>query len=643
MRSSIFAIVRVLIVTAFIAITSTATAQQPDPAETPDLKINSMFTDHMVVQRERPLHVWGQAAPGASVEVRLGPNRAETRADPSGEWEVVLDPLPAGGPHVLKAKSGDKTSETRDVLVGDVWLCSGQSNMQMTLKDSDGGPAAADSSPSLHNLRLASVARKASATPEPTCQVSWNQPSPKSARDFSAVGFYFASALRANPALEGVPIGVIDSSFGGSTCEAWVPETALSDFNPTDLRPSLFGTKPSGYYNAMIAPLTRNPVRGVVWYQGESNADRPDTYPSLLGALISSWRHQFNSPDLPFIVIQLPDWVAGSSGFSWAWLREAQAKTVHDTPHTSLALGIQTTDGYNLHPREKAPIGRRAALCALRDVYHDSSSTTGPTFKEARTEGDTLRLKFHPSKGSLTTLDSQPPRGFAIAGPDGKYAYAHASIDGNSVLLKSDAVPDPLTVRYAWSGAPDATLTDRSGLPTPPFRTDTLAPPDVDVQRQPAPRHVHMKAYEVTVDGFGSVTSLGVGGKQFLSNALGNAGGTHVPAWLGARQLSNVREPGPGRILCGDSEVDMLLDFDETKMEWTITNRSSNPITFQIALAPRVSVSDENDSGTRKLSRGPATLSLTGAQTVSDSDEGPVLKVPVNAQSSKTLTFQFGG
>ncbi len=337
-------------------------------AQAATLKLSPLFADHMVVQRDRSIRVWGQAAPGASVEVKFSTAHGEVKANQDGAWEATLEKLPAGGPYDLQVKSASETTEIHDILVGDVWLCSGQSNMQMTLKESLGGPVAAQASGTLKNVRIATVGRKASDKPETTCEIRWRAPSPETSGDFSAVGYYFVAALRVDKSLENVPIGVIDSSFGGSMCEAWIPQDALTGFDPSVLRLSLFGTKPSGYYNAMIAPLTRNPIKGAVWYQGEGNTGQPRHYPSLLTALILSWRERFATPELPFIVIQLPDWVFSSDGYSWAWLRGAQASVAKQVPHTSLAVGIETTDGYNLHPKEKTELGRRAALCALRDV-----------------------------------------------------------------------------------------------------------------------------------------------------------------------------------------------------------------------------------------------------------------------------------
>ena len=350
-------------------------------ARADDVEFGAPFGDHMVVQRDRPIRVWGEASPGADVEVRCGPRRAMTTSGPDRRWSVVLEALPAGGPFVLSAESGASRAEIKDALVGDIWLCSGQSNMQMTLEECDGGPAAAEAAGRLANLRLASVGRRPSAKPESGGDIRWRTASPDAARHFSGVGYFFASALLTDPSLRDVPLGVIDSSFGGTMCEGWIPREALAGFAPADLRVSLFGIGPSGLYNGMIAPLGNAPIKGVVWYQGEANADRPETYPRLLAALIASWRGRFETPDLPFIVIQLPDYAAGAGGLSWAWLREAQAAAVRTTPHTSLAVGINTNDGFDLHPRQKAEIGR------ARRCRPSATSTAGRSSPAARSFG----------------------------------------------------------------------------------------------------------------------------------------------------------------------------------------------------------------------------------------------------------------
>jgi sialate O-acetylesterase len=607
------------------------------------VKLGAPFGDHMVVQRDRPIRVWGEAGAGTNVEVKFGSRQATAMSGPDGQWAVTLDALAPGGPYTLSASAGDTTAKVSDVLVGDVWLCSGQSNMQMVLKECDGGPAAADAASKLKNLRLCTVGRKASSRPETSADIRWETVSPKAAREFSAVALYFAADLLADPALKGVPVGVINSSFGGSPCEAWVPKEALAGVDPKDLGVSMFGGGPAAYYNAMIAPLGRAPIKGVVWYQGESNADKPALYVKLLTALVTSWRARFETPNLPVIVVQLPDWAPGTGSMSWAWLREAEATAVHDNPHMALAVGINSTDGFNLHPKEKAELGRRVALLALRDVYGRPIVASGPAFKEAVADGNALWLKFDTAGDGLVARGGGPVHGFAVAGADGKFLYADATIEGNAVVVRNAKVSDPKWVRYAWAGAPDANLTNRSGLPVAPFRTDTLSPPDADVQRQPSPHHIRMKAYQVTIDGTGSVTSLGVGGKQFLSNGFGNAGGTSLPAWFGVRSLPDVREPGPGLVSCSDDQITFLLDFGAKEMEWAITNRGKDGTKFRIVLAPQVAVGGRGKPGPLTLTRGPATLTVTGVDRVTDSEDGCALEATVGGQATKRLVFTVGG
>ncbi len=253
-----------------------------------------------------------------------------------------------------------------------------------------------------------------------------------------------------------------------------------------------------------------------------------------------------------------------------------------------------------------------------------------------------LIVDFDTADGGLSTRDNESPRGFAIAGADGKYAYAEATIKGKYVILNSDSVPRPETVRYAWTGVPDSNLTDRSRLPAAPFRTDVLSPPEAEIQRRPVARQVRMKMYEAIIDGNGSISSLGIGGKQFMSNALGLAGGTTVPGWFGPRDLSDVRELGPGRVLCGDSEVEVLYDFSENEMDWTITNRSGNGITFRIALNPKVSIMSMDKLLAVSASRGSATLGIMGVTKISQTEDGPVLEVSVGPRLSHTVKLRVG-
>ena len=602
------------------------------------LKLASCVGDHAVLQRDRTVHIWGQGQPNEEVNVLINGAKVTGKVDAEGQWDVQLKPMPAGGPFDLSVTSGNEKAVASDICFGDVWLCSGQSNMQMTLKECDDGNTVAEQAGKLTNLRLCTVAKGFNGKPQSTANIQWKRASTQAARDFSAVAYYFADRLLKDPELAKVPVGIIDSSFGGTTCEGWIPNDALAKLNKSDLRDSLFGIKPGMLYNAMISPLGKGPIKGVVWYQGESNADRPGSYPLLLTTMIAEWRKQFESPNLPFIIVQLPDFAQASGGLHWEWIRDAQAKAVQSTPHAALAMGIETNDGFNLHPRQKHELGRRVALLALHDVYGQQIAARGPEFKPASVEGSSVRVRFAVN-GKLAARIPGPIRGFALAGDDGTYRFADARIDGDSVILHCDQIRDPKTVRYAWAGIPDSTLTDDSGIPAAPFRTDDFPPGDIEVQKQPATHQVTTGAYEVTVDGNGRVTSLIVRGKQFICNAPGAAGATSIPAFLGTRALPTILSPGPSLLSCSDDQVTLMLAFKADHMTWTLANRGKDPITFRIALLPQVACSNEKATGTFTLAHGKSVLRVNGIDSASRSDEGTMLQSTVRGGTSKEIEF----
>ena len=605
------------------------------------LKLASCMGDHAVFQRDRTIHIWGQGQPNQEVNVQINSVNVSGKVDADGQWDVQLKPMPAGGPFDLTVTSGNEKAVVTDICFGDVWLCSGQSNMQMTLKECDDGNDVAEEAGKFHNLRLCTVAKGFNGKPQSTANIQWRRASTQAARDFSAVAYYFADRLLKDPELTKVPIGIIDSSFGGTTCEGWIPNDGLAKLNKPDLRDSLFGIKPGMLYNAMISPLGKGPIKGVIWYQGESNADRPASYSLLLTTMIAEWRKQFESPDLPFIVVQLPDFAQASGGLHWEWIREAQAKAVQQAGHAALSMGIETNDGFNLHPRQKHELGRRVALLALHDVYGRPIIARGPVFKSANIDASSVRVRFE-ANGKLATRIPGPIRGFSLAGEDGTYRFADARIDGNSVILHCDHIPDPKTVRYAWAGIPDSALTDDSGIPAAPFRTDEFPMGDIEVQKQPVTHQVTTAAYEVAVDGDGRVTSLVAGGKQFISNAPGAAGATSIPAFLGTRSLPTIQSPGPSLLSCSDDQVTLMLAFKPDHMTWTLTNRGKDPITFRIALLPQVNCSNEASDGEFKLAHGKSVLHVSGIDSASHSDEGTMLQTTVKGGASKEIEFTIG-
>ena len=603
-----------------------------------EVRLPQVFGDNMVVQRNQPVCVWGTCDPNANVQVKLGAQSAAGNAGVNGIWQATLPPVAVGGPYTLAVTAVSGTTTLTNVLCGDVWLCSGQSNMQMPVREVDPveQKAALVERP---NLRLCSVAKTPSAKRLSSADIHWRVCTPDSARDFSAVACFFAAELLKDPALADVPIGLVDSSFGGTTCEGWVPQEALASFKAEDLHDSMFGIKPANLYNGMIAPLGHTAFKGVIWYQGESNSAHAETYPALLGTMISEWRKQFGQPNLPFFIVQLPDYANLWEGFYWPWIREMQAKAAQTIPNTALLVAIGTTDGFNLHPKEKLEIGRRAALLARQVAYGEHIVARGPVFKEATVESSTIRVKFDTGGDGLASAARDNVGGFAVAGADGEYHFAEAKIEGENVIVGSEEVPHPRTVRYAWAAMPQATLVNKSGLPAAPFRTDTLPYSNVEVQKQRITRRVATSAYEIVIDANGMATSLVVRGAQFLSNEPGAAGGACIPGFWGPKALTNIREIGPRLLSCGDEDVTLQMMFEEKSMQWTLTNRGKDLITFQLALSSLVKAPGSLTDGRAMLTRGTAFLNVDGFDSITNTPTGALLISRIKAGAAKQFSL----
>ena len=380
----------------------------------------------------------------------------------------------------------------------------------------------------------------------------------------------------------------------------------------------------------------------MVWYQGESNSAHPDTYPRFFATLAAEWRKQFGEPQLPFFVVQLPEYARLWEGFYWPWEREAQAKAVRAVPHSALVVAINTTDGFNLHPKQKLEIGRRIALRVRHDVYHENIVASGPVFRDAAVEGSGIRVRFDPGGDGLASSSPGGVQGFELAGEDGDYRFAQGRIDGDSVIVQCAAVPAPRTVRYAWTAVPNATLINKSGLPAAPFRTDHFPCANVEVQKEPVSRRVTTSAYDVVINGDGAVTSLIIGDAQFISNQPGMAGGTSIPVWFGSRALADLRELGPRLLACSDDQVTLRMTFEEKTMEWAITNRGKEAIKFQLALSPGVSVSDSNSKDRIVLKRGNALLSIEGVDSVVHTAKTEMLVTDIAGGASRSWRWQAG-
>jgi sialate O-acetylesterase len=468
-----------------------------------------VLSSHMVVERNVPVHVWGMAAPGETVSVSF---RSETRATVAGRlgrWSVYLKSGEAGGPFEMVV-TGSGQSEVPitldDVLVGDVWVASGQSNMEFRMYQA----ATADQDlPHAGNsrIRLMMVHQKASEYPlDDVNSEGWTVSTPETAKDFSAVGWYFAREIEAR---EHVPVGVIDSTWGGTVAEAWTRVTALgedaalapvfaewgkmTDAEPDALlrdkteqrlrdeakaqgkpepqfpwHPNLLSWGPGMLWNGMIAPLTPFPIRGVIWYQGESNSKlvRAPLYGRVFRTLIEDWRRAWGEGDFPFLYVQISNFKS-SPEEDWATVREQQRRTLV-LNDTGMAVTIDIGNPDNVHPTDKVDVGVRLALAARAISYGEDISHSGPMFLQATPEGSAIRVEFeHHTKGLVAKGGALT--GFEVAGADGKFVAATATIDGNFVVATSPLVAEPLYVRYGWANSPECNLFNGVGLPASPF------------------------------------------------------------------------------------------------------------------------------------------------------------------------------
>lgn len=478
-----------------------------------DVTLPALFSDGMVVQRNLPIHVWGMATPGENVTVTLGQNSQSASADRLGHWHVYLPPRGAGGPFEVTAH-GANTIVLRDVLVGDVWIASGQSNMEFPMRqvaNAEAEIAAAN----LPRVRLLEVRRAHAESPqEDIVSSGWSTCSPQSVRNFSAVAYYFAREISTR---ENVPVGVIGSYWGGSVAEAWTSLRALAadpalsplfavyarmmgDAADTarlrkieaaevesaraknlpvpkvPWRPEPHLWQPGALFNGMIAPLTPFAIRGVIWYQGESNsiiARAPHLYERQFQTLIRDWRDHWGQGDFPFLYVQIANFTATPEE-DWPAIREAQRKAL-SLNNTGMAVTIDLGSPDDVHPTNKRDVGLRLALIARAKVYGKAIEYSGPLFRQIVREPHALRVFFDHVGGGLQLKDDPSLLGFEVAGGDATFRPASALIDGTTVVVSSTAVADPVAVRYAWSNSPRCNLYNRAGLPASPFAA-TLPP-----------------------------------------------------------------------------------------------------------------------------------------------------------------------
>jgi sialate O-acetylesterase len=496
------------------------------------VKPSSLFSDHMVLQSGDLVPIWGMAEPAEKVTVKFNGQTRSVAADASGKWMVRLNKLKSGGPFqmtITGSKAGDLAIVVKDVLVGEVWLGSGQSNMDFTVaktvkhyfagaNNEDQEVAAAN----YPNIRMFTGAWKNSYEPESDVSGTWLVCTPENVKEFSAIGYFFARDMQKELK---VPFGIITESFGASTAEAWTSREALAadaqlaplleafdskvtayKENPPDMTAALKiwedaaakakadGTavprkpgsrnpvqdqhNPTVMYNGMIAPVIPYAIKGVLWYQGEAINGGPTgykLYPLLQSTLIKDWRQRWGEGNFPFYICQLAplkSWPnRPDTWYNNPDVREAQA-TVLEIPNTGMAVTIDIGDPVNIHPKDKQDVAYRLTRIALAKTYGRKVEYSGPKYDSMKIEGNLIRIRFTHVAGGLVAKGGDL-KNFIIAGKDGKFVPASARIDQDTLAVSSPDVPEPVSVRYAWDNYPEgANLYNADGLPAAPFRTD---------------------------------------------------------------------------------------------------------------------------------------------------------------------------
>lgn len=481
-----------------------------------EVKPNPLFTDGMVLQRNTEVPIWGTANRGEQVTVQFQGQAATTRAGKDGNWKVLLRNLKAGGPFEMTIK-GENTLELKNVLVGEVWLCSGQSNMAWPLERSASAERhiAESRNPNIH---LFQVAFNHTDTPVKEVKGQWVECGPETVAKFSAVAYFFGRDLQKNL---GVPVGLIQSAVGGTPSEAWTSrrtlegnsafrkilqnyaeavknypqakeqyDAAVVKYREAAAEARKQGTtpprppqvpygpenprRPAALYNGMIAPLVPYAIRGAIWYQGESNASRAAEYREIFPAMIQDWRDEWQRGDFPFLAVQLAPFrkITTQPGESdWAELREAQLLATRLLPKVGMAVITDVGDEDDIHPTQKEPVGQRLALLARKIAYGQKLTASGPEYTGMRVEGGRVILSFK-NVGKGLVARGGPLKGFAICGNDRNWVNAMAEIQGNKVVVWNLSVPNPVAVRFGWADYPVVNLWNQDGLPATPFRTD---------------------------------------------------------------------------------------------------------------------------------------------------------------------------
>ncbi len=481
---------RILILVCFLCFVElgavSGESQSRDETSAP-LQLAPLFGDHAVLQREKPLRIFGIAHAGEEVTVTLGDQAGSATADEEGRWLVELPAMQAGGPHTLTATVGGTSVTSEDILIGEVWLCTGQSNMYWPLEKTGTGEQAIAASQN-DQLRLLSVGLQYEAEPQETFTTKgWEISRPESARSFSAVGWFFGRRLHAEL---GVPVGLIAASVGGTRIETWMPREAVLAAE-AELGKKLVAAVPgkpenaqrnalSVLYHGMIHPLRLFPSRGWLWYQGEGNAFQANDYKVLLPKMIASWREAWADRQMPFYIVQLTGFEVkrpeadGHTPPAWAEMRETQQQIADEVPRSGIVIITDLGDESDIHPAHKEQVGERLAALAVADIYGRDDlrprypELANPRFKQGHA---ILQVKG----GEKIEMRGDSLRGFALRDTAGHWHDAQAAIQDGEIIVSSPSVPEPDAVRYNWKNYTDGNLFDVSGLPVKPFRSDSEA------------------------------------------------------------------------------------------------------------------------------------------------------------------------
>jgi sialate O-acetylesterase len=482
-----------------------------------EIVLPKIIGNNMVLQRNENVIILGEAEPGENITVSFCGQKVSAVSDKGGQWKVKMGPFKAGGPFEMKVSGNTDEITVNNVLIGDVWVCSGQSNMQLGVSEVLNAAqeiANADNP----NIRLLTIPLKVSDTPQSKFTAKWLICGPKTVRPFSATAYFFGKELQKEL---NIPIGLINSSWGGTPIAAWMSAEAfgsdpdfrlihersnntLSDYklkkeeyeqkksewmelaekaqansDPLPSRPKFpekppYQILPSYLYNAMISPLISYPIKGAIWYQGEADAAFAYQYRKLFPAMIEDWRNAWGQGDFPFLFVQLANYMQSKrmpSQSAWAELREAQSMTL-SCQNTGMAVTIDIGNPTNIHPKNKQEVGRRLALAALSVAYGRKIVYSGPIYELMEITDNKIYLSFNHIGSGLMAKSNEPLSGFAIAGEDRKFVWANAEIEGDKVVVWSDDVWNPVAVRYAWGDNPVCNLYNKEGLPASPFRTD---------------------------------------------------------------------------------------------------------------------------------------------------------------------------